>query len=296
MNMKQFKYIQVLASAGSFSKASDLLNIKQPSLSQDIKKIEQDIGAELFDRAGGNVSLTDAGRAYIQIGRQMLELEHKLESQLCDIAEHKTGTISIGISAHRSVALMPGIVRRFRELYPGMILHIEERKRFEILDAAGHGEFELCLTTLPVDSQLFCYETAFLEENVLAVPENAGLAGVAMEKRKFPAVSVSEIDHSEFAMLNEEHPMQHELQQLCEKHHLHLTPTVVCTSLEALIEMVKVGMGYAFIPSCMANPTEGLRFFSLVEETNQREIVIVYRKKQYLSEPVLQLKEMFKNC
>lgn len=294
MNMKQFKYIQVLASVGSFSKASDLLNIKQPTLSQCIKKIEQEIGAELFDRAGGNVSLTDAGRIYIQIGRQMLELEHKLESQLNDIAEYKTGTISVGISAHRSVALMPGIVKSFKEMYPGIVLHIEERKRYEILDAAEHGEFDLCLTTLPVDLQLFSYETAFIEENVLVVPESTELTGVEMPDRKFKAVSVSQIDYSKFAVLNEEHPMQYELKRLCEKHHLHLTPTVVCTSLEALIEMVKMGMGYAFIPSCMAKPTEGLRFYSLIEETDQREIVVMYRKKQYLSEPVLQLKELFK--
>lgn len=294
MNMKQLKYIQVLASVGSFSKASELLSIKQPSLSQYIKKIEQDVGAELFDRAGGNVTLTDAGRTYIHIGRQMLELEHQLESQLCDIADYKTGTITVGLSAHRSAALMPYIAKRFNELYPGLILHIEERKRYEIMDSAEHGEFDLCLTTLPVDSQLFSYETAFIEENVLVVPEDCELNGKNVQDRKFPAISVSQINNTKFAVLNDEHPMQFELKQLCERHHLNLIPMVVCTSLEALVEMVKVGMGYAFIPSCMAKPTEGLKYYSIIEETNQREIVVMYRKNQYLSEPVLQLKELFK--
>jgi DNA-binding transcriptional LysR family regulator len=294
MNMKQLKYIQVLASVGSFSKASELLNIKQPSLSQYIKKIEQDVGAELFDRAGGNVTLTDAGRTYIQVGRQILELEHQLESQLCDIADYKAGTITVGLSAHRSVALMPRIVKQFKELYPGIVLHIEERKRYEILDAAEHGEFDLCLTTLPINSQLFSYETAFIEENVLAVPEYCELNSVQMHNRKFPAVSVDQINNAHFAALNEEHPMQHELKQLCEKNHLNILPTVVCTSLEALIEMVKVGMGYAFIPSCMAKETPGVRFYSIVEETCQREIIVMYRKEQYLSEPVLKLKELLK--
>ena len=294
MNMKQLKYIQVLASVGSFSKASELLNIKQPSLSQYIKKIEQDVGAELFDRAGGNVTLTDAGRIYIQVGRHILELEHQLESQLCDIADYKAGTITVGLSAHRSVALMPRIVKQFKELYPGIVLHIEERKRYEILDSAEHGEFDLCLTTLPINSQLFSYETAFIEENVLAVPECCGLNSVQMQDRKFPAVSVDQINHARFAVLNDEHPMQHEFKQLCEENHLTIVPTVVCTSLEALIEMVKVGMGYAFIPSCMATVTPGLRFYSIVEETCQRKIIVMYRKEQYLSEPVLRLKELLK--
>ncbi len=296
MNTKQLKYIQVLASVGSFSKASELLNIKQPSLSQCVKKIELETGIELFDRAGGNVSLTDAGRTYIEIGRQMLELEHKLKAQLSDIVEYKTGTISVGISAHRSVALTPQIVKKFKEIYPGIVLQIEERKRYEIMDAAEHGEFDLCLTTLPVDSTLFSYETAFVEENVLAVPEGVEFSGTVLPNRKFPAIPVSEINHARFAVLNEEHPMQVELSQLCSKYYLSLTPTVVCTSLEALTEMVRVGMGFAFIPSCIAKPNKGLRYYSLVEETNQREIVVMYRKTQYLSEPLLKLKDLFKQC
>lgn len=292
MNMKQLQYVQVLASVGSFSKASDLLNISQPTLSQSIKKAERELGMELFDRAGGSVRLTDAGRVYIQIGRRMRELEHQLDSRLMDIAEYQTGTITVGLSAHRSVALMPRIVKEFKELYPGIVLHIEERKRSEILDAAEHGEFDLCLTTLPVAPQ-FCYETAYIEENVLAVPEYVELNGKPMPDRKFPAVSVSQIDHSRFAMLNDEHPMQYELKQLCDQYCLNLTTTVVCTSLEVLFEMVKMDMGFAYIPSCMAHPTKGIRFYSLAENTNQREIIIMHRKTQYLSKPVLQLKEMF---
>lgn len=294
MNMKQLKYIQVLASVGSFSKASDLLNIKQPSLSQYIKKIEQDVGAELFDRAGGNVTLTDAGRAYIEIGRNMLELEHQLESRLMDIAEYKTGTVSIGISAHRSVALMPDIVKKFKDMYPGIVLHIEERKRYEIIDAAEHGEFDLCITTLPVDTRMFCYETAFIEENVLAVPEHIELNGIKIPGRKFPAVSVTKLNGASFAVLNDEHPMQSQLKRLCDDNHLEIRPTVVCTSLEALLGMAKVGMGFAFVPSCIADKTAGLRFYSIVEENCQREIIVMYRKGQYLSEPVLRLKELFK--
>ena len=293
MNMKQLKYIQVLASVGSFSKASNLLNIKQPSLSQYIKKAESDAGAVLFDRAGGNVTLTDAGRAYIEIGRQMLELEHQLESRLYDIAAYKSGTVSIGISAHRSVALMPRIVKQFKEMYPGIVLHIEERKRFEILEAAEHGEFDLCLTTLPVESQFLSYETAFTEENVLSVPSDVELKSVKATNRRFPAVSASLLNNADFAVLNDEHPMQSELNRLCENNHIRITPTVVCTSLEALVEMVKEGMGYAFIPSCIATAATGLKFYSIIEETRQREIVFVYRKDQYLSEPVLKLKELF---
>lgn len=69
MNTKQFKQALVLAHEGSFSKSADVLNITQPSLSQYIKKIEKEIGLELFDRTNGDVQTTDAGHVYINAGR-----------------------------------------------------------------------------------------------------------------------------------------------------------------------------------------------------------------------------------
>ena len=99
MNLKQFKYVLALANEGSFSRAAEALNIKQPSLSQYIKKIEKDCGMQLFDRSKGDVRLTDAGRAYIEAGRKILDLEHQLEGRFSDLAAFKSGTISIGIAA-----------------------------------------------------------------------------------------------------------------------------------------------------------------------------------------------------
>ena len=151
MNLKQFKYVLTLANEHTFSRAAEVLNITQPSLSQYIKKTEKSLGMDLFDRTGGEVRLTDAGRVYIDVGRKMLDLEHRLEAQLSDIALYKAGTITVGLSAHRAVALMPPIVKAFNTLYPGITLRIIEKPRAALIEAAGHGEFDLVITTLPID-------------------------------------------------------------------------------------------------------------------------------------------------
>ena len=78
MNMKQLKYVLVLAHEGSFSLAADTLGISQPSISQYIKKIEKEQGVELFDRTSGDVRITDAGRIYIEDGRKILDLEKQM--------------------------------------------------------------------------------------------------------------------------------------------------------------------------------------------------------------------------
>ena len=295
MNLKQFKYVLALAREGSFSAAADALSIRQPSLSQYIKKIEQEVGMELFDRTAGSVRLTDAGRAYIEIGRKMLDLEHQLEEQFSDIAAFRSGTVTVGISAHRSVALMPGIAKAFRERYPGILLRIVEKKRGDILEAASHGEFDLCITTLPVDEKQFNSETVMLEENVLAVPRGISFPAQKAEGRKFPAIPVAALNGMDFAMLNDEHPMQRELEQLCDEYALSLRKTVECTSLEALLEMAKAGIGAAYIPSCIARPDPGVTYCSIMEETGKREIVLAERRDQYQSQAVQDLKTIIRS-
>ena len=287
MNLKQFRYVLTLADEGSFSRAAETLNIKQPSLSQYIKKIEKEVGMELFDRSGGDVRLTNAGRAYIDIGRKMLDLEHQLEGRFSDLATYKTGTISIGISAHRSVALMPPIVKAFKEIYPGITLRIVERYRAELLEAAEHGEFDLVITTLPINTDVFLFETLFIEENIVATT----LSLPSKKGAKYPVISASALNGLSFAMLNEEHLMQRELNDLIKKHGLTLKKEVECTSLEALVEMVKAGVGSAFIPACLAKDSD-LHYYLIKETVPKREIVVMYRREQYLSKAVLDLKNL----
>lgn len=289
MNTKQFKYVLTLADEHSFSSAADVLNITQPSLSQYIKKVEREVGTELFERTNGDVRLTDAGRAYIEIGRKMLDLEHQLEAQLSDIATFRSGTISVGVSAHRSVALMPPVVSAFKNIYSGITLQIVEKKRHELIEAAEHGEFDLVITTLPVDEMLFNTELLFVEENIIAT--SVPITSQVCLDGKIPVIEAAALNGLSFAMLNEEHLMQKELEELIRTHNLKLHKEVECTSLETLVEMVKEGLGAAFIPACLAKEPS-LHYYSIKENVPKREIVLMYRKEQYLSKAVLDLKNI----
>ena len=170
MNLKQFKYVLVLSQEGSFSAAADVLGISQPSLSQYVKKIENEIGMTLFDRTGGLVRLTDAGQAYIDAGRKILDIEHQMQGRFNDIRENKIGTVRIGTSPFRSTSAMPAIAKAFKEKYPGVCLEIHEHDTATLMEGLAHGEFDLCLTMLPVDENVFEYEKIYDEEIVLAVP------------------------------------------------------------------------------------------------------------------------------
>lgn len=291
MNMKQLRYVLVLAHEGSFSKAADTLGITQPSLSQYIKKVEAEQGVALFDRTGGDVRITDAGHVYIEAGRRILDLEQQMKHRFEDLADHRTGSIVVGVSPHRCVHLMPEIVKRFQQSYPGMHLVIEERAGASLLDDAEHGLFDICIANLPVDEKLFRYHLMLKEEVLLAVNTESPLFGrlersaTRIDDRQYPAVDYKELAGHPFVTLAETQPTQRLLDGMCAEAGFAVQTAVSCRSIETQFAMVREGLGAALIPSGIArfSNEDKVAFFSFVQPIPYRNMAVVYRKEKYLS-------------
>ena len=299
MNLKQFKYVLVLARTGSFSAAAEELNISQPSLSQYIKKIERDLGIELFDRAGGNVRLTDAGRVYIDIGRKMLDLEHRMSVALSDLSENKTGSVIVGTSPYRSASMMPTIAKRFRELYPKMHVVVEEHVTGDLIDGLARGEFDLCVLMLPVDDRTFAYERVMEEELLLAVPASyPEMESVPMAGRRYGAVDLRQIDGRAFVSITETQLMQRIFDGICAEYDIRTECAAVVKSLEAQIAMVRAGVGMALVPGGIERfcGDGEVRFYSFVQELPRREVVAVWRHDRPLSRAAQELVRLMKEC
>lgn len=285
MNDRQLRYVQVLAQEGSFSRAAEILNISQPSLSQYLKKIEKEIGLDLFERMNGDVRLTDAGQVYIQMGRQILDLQHQMEVAFSDLSAHKIGTLTIGTAPYRAAGMMPPIARAFRDLYPGMHLVIREGTTAEIEEEMEHGAYDLAVTLLPLPSKLFEWERVCEEELILAVPASyPALEAVRMENRKYPAVLADALSGRDMVMLTETQYMQRQLQQFLETHQVSVKRAVTVKSLEAQIEMVKSGVGLAMVPSGIEKfvSRQEAVFYSFVPMLPRREVVVMWRRGRKL--------------
>jgi len=305
MNLKQFRYVLVLADQKSFSRAAEELNISQPSLSQYVRKIEKELGVTLFDRSGSILRLTDAGKAYIEAGRAILDIEQRMKGKFADLDDCKSGTIVIGISPHRSVCLLPRAVARFREKYPGMQIIIDERVSSELLDKAEHGEYDLCVTTLPVDETVFKYEAMRQDKCILAVP-----AGSKLDKKleksednsgkdgggEYPAIDVRCINGSDFVVLSENQLMQRILEDICREYKIDINKIVICKSLESELALVREGIGAALLPSGMLNESsDKVHCYSFIQEFPVREIVAIYRKEYEITKAVRDFIEILKN-
>ena len=292
MNTKQLEYVLVLSREGSFSKAADALNITQPSLSQYIKKIEKEIGLPLFNRTNGDVRLTDAGRVYLESGKQILDLEQQMNAKFQDIAEHKAGTLRIGTSPFRSASMMPTVAKYFHDIYPGMHLVIDEMETHELIDSCEHGDFDFCLTMLPVDERLFAYEPIVEEELILAVPTSSdSLRSVSLPDRKYPAIDAKQLNGLAFVMITESQVMQKALNSLCLEHELTIHTSAVVKSLEAQIAMVRAGVGVALVPTGIERfcSDSEVRFYSFTQQLPKRKVVAMWRKDRYLSQAACDL-------
>ena len=295
MNTKQFQYVLTLAREGSFSRAADVLNITQPSLSQYIKKIEREVGLALFDRTNGDVQITDAGRVYIETARQILDLEHQMENSFTDLAANKTGSLVIGAAPYRAASMMPLVAAAFQKWHPGMHLVVREGTTAELVEGMEHGQYDLALTLLPIDGRLFSFEKVVEEELVLAVPADwAPLPTRKVADRRYPAVEAAQLSGCPMVMLTETQYMQRQLQELLRHGEIRVRTACVVKSLEAQIEMVKAGVGMALMPSGIERfCTDGsVRFYSFAEPLPKREVVVMWRKDRKLSQVAEELKEV----
>lgn len=295
MNAKQYNYVLVLAREGSFSKAAETLNITQPSLSQYIKRLETEVGLDLFDRTNGDVRITDAGRVYIEAGRRILDIEHQMENAFSDLAEHKAGSLIIGAAPYRSASMMPLIASTFQKLHPGMHLIVREGTTAELVDGMEHGEYDLALTLLPIDKRIFNYEKVVEEELILAVPSSHQQFPVSqVAGRKYPCIDVTMLDKKSMVLLTDTQYMQKQLQDILIDKKISIHTAAVVKSLEAQIEFVKTGVGMALVPSGIERfcNDSSVSFYSFTEPLPKREVVVMWRKDRKLSKIAEELKKV----
>lgn len=135
MDFRELTYISTVADCRSVTAAAKKLYISQPSLSYIISKVEADVGVKLFDRRTNPLSLTYAGKKYVETAQEILRLRDNLRRELADIGAGETGEISIGMPTERAGYMLPRVAGKFHESFPRVQLHLMESKSGDIVDS-----------------------------------------------------------------------------------------------------------------------------------------------------------------
>jgi len=286
---REMKYILQVAEELSFSQAAKKLYVSQPSLSQCIKKVEMEIGVELFDRRTSPLTLTFAGSLYVKKAKQIQTIQQDLLSQIEDLSDLKRGHLKIGTSYSRTAYLLTRILPEFRTRFPGIDISLVEGTTTELQEYAVSGMTDLSFVYLPLKNEELIYEHIVDEEILLALPANHPISQKFSSQEQtspFPKVSFAAFANEPFIVMKNKRKMREAFLTLCEKTKTHPNVILQSNSLVSAQSLVAVGVGATLVTDTLAlynklasNPC----YFSLIESIEPRHMVAAYPKKVRLS-------------
>ena len=181
MNFKQLEYVLTIYREGTLTKAAEKLFISQPALTQQLQKLEKEIGAPLFDRTTTPLTPTYAGKYYLDIIEKILYQNQQALAWLDDINSLKRGKITLGISDIRSLQFLPVLLPSFRKKYPHIEVEIKEAPALSLSDMVKKGEIDFALMLARRDITDLVFQPLLTEKVLLAVPREFPINAACQE-------------------------------------------------------------------------------------------------------------------
>jgi LysR family transcriptional regulator, hydrogen peroxide-inducible genes activator len=285
MELHQLRYFCAIVETGSFSRAAQRTNVSQPSLSQQILKLENELGTRLFDRLGRSVRLTEVGQVFLPRARAVL---HELEAARSDVVERKasvSGSICIGVIPTIAPYFLPPILASFSRKRPQARLSVVEEITPLLLDRLRAGSMDVAIVAVPLGVRGNEFESfPLLVEKLYAVlPKQHALA-----KRR--AISLGELQNEPFLLLRDGHCFRETAVAACKR--ARMNPQVIFESGQfgSILGMVSKGLGVSIVPAMALEKRPGCRFVPLADERATRTIgaiVLKGRSQTRISEAFL---------
>ncbi len=293
-------YIYEIYKIGSFTAAARNLFISQPALSATVKKVEQALGIQLFDRQTSPVSLTPEGEAYIRAIEEMRRTRQNFENYLADLSAVRVGSVSVSSAMFISSFVLPNIITEFANTYPNISVNVTESNSKELEALLIAEKTDLLLDYRFEDSAVV--KLPLLEEQVLlCVPSeyavNERLRHLALtaddihadRHRHMDAVSLEVFSKEPFILLKAGNDMRTRADALCQEQ--GITPRSVM-QLDQLLTTYNVshsGMGITFVTDTLVKSvpkTNRLHFYKVNGTAAKRTLYIAHKKNRYLNRAV----------
>jgi DNA-binding transcriptional LysR family regulator len=277
MELKQLEYFVAVCEELHFTRAAEKMEIAQPSLSQQIKLLEHEIGMTLFDRIGKKTMLTEAGKILLKHSYNLFHEMSQAKAAIGELQGLKRGTLKLGALQSAALLLLPSAITAFHESYPSVRIEAYGLRHGAILTKLLHNELDLGLVYMPVEhnelESVFLYE----ERLSLAVPETHTFAGLA-EARLDMLHDMATVE------LHEGYYLRDRLDRLCTERGVARRPSVQLNSIESVVGMTAAGAGIAVLPDryLRAAKPDRLRIIPLVDPTVALRIGIAYRRNKFM--------------
>jgi len=291
MNIRSFEYFIAIVEHPTLSSAAEALFISQPALSQQIRKIEEEVGAELFLRKGHTISLTPAGDAFLICSRRILQSYQAMQREVQLLKTSTRSSVRMGISPFYSQHFLPKMLPGFLLDHPEVSVDLVEEISVNLEARLLAGDLDFCTLPLFPQNELLEYETIYHEKILLAIPRNHPLnvnyPADAMETRSFPTLDLSYLKNEPFIGLKKVQKFSAIGLRVCKE--AGFTPRTVCETMnwETVHMMIATGLGVGFIPEILIgsiqDPALCPCYYNL-PSTIYREYALVRRPGTVLSD------------
>ncbi len=276
MLARHIQYFLAVAEHLSFTKAAAALHVSQPALSQQVRQLEESLGAQLFDRSGRTTRLTDAGEFYLQYVRRASQELREATRAIHDVSDLSRGSLRVAVTPTFTTYLVGPVVEAFHSRYPKITLSVKEisQERMEELLLAGELDVGIAfeeITSPYIDSVLLLDETL-----ALVVSHTHPLA-------KEKSVGLQTLNAESLVLLSTEFATREQIDRYCRKHGIHPQVLMETNALGAVIEIVRRTSLSTLLPAKTAFAHDDLVAITLEPERLQRTAVLMRRKDAYQS-------------
>lgn len=277
MDLRQLECFMAVSKELHFSRAAEKLYISQPSLSQQIKNLESELGTPLFDRIGKKTALTEAGNILLTHSQQIFHEIGQAKSEIKDLNILQRGKLTIGSLLTSVSYLLPPAILKFNRLYPNIELSILGLRTGDIRKRILENDLDLGIVFLPMEDEEMESIPLFTEELSLIVPLGHPLA-------EFKEVEMKALEDVATILLPENYSLRKLVDKYCMQLGITLKPTLEMTTMESLTQMVSEGIGVTILPEPYIDYLENSQVakVKLINPTPPKNIGLIYRKDKFM--------------
>lgn len=288
MEMHQLRYMVALARTGNFSRAAEQCNVAQPSLSQQIQKLEDELGERLFDRKQRQIRLTPHGTAFLRRAVRILEEVDAARREAGDALDLKRGSVALGVLPTIAPYLLPAVMAQFSAQFGGVDLTVHEDTTAQLIKLVHAYEIDFALVSEPINDDRLVVTELFTEELLLALPPKHPLA-------KKSRLTSADLRDEKLIVMKAGHCLGDQVLGFCERQEVKPRISFRSAQLETVQELVCSGLGLSLVPA-MARRTQRGRapdYRSLQSPRPERKIALIWHAQRPPGRAATELVKLF---
>ncbi|MGA9275739.1 LysR substrate-binding domain-containing protein [Ilumatobacter sp.] len=275
MNLRDLEYVAAVADHRHFGRAAEACGVSQPTLSAQIRKLEDELGVELFERSPRNITPTPAGERVLERIHRVLIETSSIAEIATEMGDSESAVLRVGLFPTLAPYLLPHVVPEVRSAFPNLNLHLVEAKTDEIVEQLRSGRLDVGVLALPIVGDDLTSELLFSEEFVLATPSDHPLALAG------DPVSPAALVDQHMMLLEDGHCLREQSLAVCNLVGASEDAELRSTSLETMRQMVAAGVGITLLPRLAVSPpitrSPMISLVEFVEPRPARTIAMFWR-------------------